>query len=99
VTAKAARRVVVLGAATSAGTHHAGQERAPDALRAAGFVDALLAAGLPVTDAGNIAGEVFRPDRSGAPARNAPATARVARAVADAVTGTLTAGLGVPQAS
>ncbi|HSZ41875.1 MAG TPA: arginase family protein [Trebonia sp.] len=85
MTADTARRVIVLGAATSAGTHHAGQERAPDALRAAGFTDALTAAGLLVHDAGNVAGEVFRPDRSGAPARNAAATARVARAVADAV--------------
>ena len=38
-----ARRVTVLGAATSAGTHHAGQERAPDALRAGGLVKRLEA--------------------------------------------------------
>lgn len=30
--------VTVIGAATSVGSHHAGQEHAPAALRAAGFV-------------------------------------------------------------
>ncbi len=50
----AARRVAVIGAATSAGSHHAGQERAPAALRAAGFVTRLADAGLDVTDAGDV---------------------------------------------
>jgi arginase len=80
-----ARQVIVLGAATSAGTHHAGQERAPDALRAGGFVEALAAAGLRVTDVGNVVHEVFQADRSGGTARNVSATVRAARAVADAV--------------
>jgi arginase len=79
------RRLVVLGAATSAGTHHAGQERAPEALRAAGFVRHLKAAGLAVTDLGDIVRETFRVDRSGAPARNEAAVVRTAGAVADAV--------------
>jgi len=79
------RRVRVLGAATSAGTHHAGQERAPDALRAGGFVRRLEAAGLAVTDLGNLAHETFRVDRTGGPVRNAAATTRAARAIADAV--------------
>jgi arginase len=61
--------VRVLGAATSAGTHHAGQERAPDALRAGGFV----------------VRETFRADRTGAAARNEAATTRAAHAVAAAV--------------
>ena len=80
-----ARQVIVLGAATSAGTHHAGQERAPAALRAGGFVPLLEAAGLAVTDLGDVARETFRVDRSGAPARNEAATARAATAVANAV--------------
>jgi arginase len=79
------RRVRVLGAATSAGTHHAGQERAPDALRAGGFVQRLEAAGLVVTDLGNVARDTFRVDRTGGPVRNAAATTSAARAVADAV--------------
>lgn len=82
---EAMKQVRVVGAATSAGTHHAGQERAPDALREGGFVERLTAAGLAVTDAGNIVRETFRVDRSGAAARNAAATVRAARAVADAV--------------
>ncbi len=36
---------VVIGVPSSAGAHHAGQERAPDALRAAGLLDRLAAAG------------------------------------------------------
>lgn len=79
------RRVIVLGAATSAGTHHAGQDLAPDALRAAGFTGALAAAGVDVADAGNVVHQVFRPDRSGRAARNEAAAVRAARAVADAV--------------
>jgi arginase len=80
-----ARRVTVLGAATSAGTHHAGQERAPDALRAGGFVERLKAAGLTVTDLGNVVCETFRVDAGHGPARNMTATVRAARSVADAV--------------
>jgi arginase len=79
------RQVIVLGAATSAGTHHAGQERAPGALREGGFVDVIAAAGLRVTDVGDVVHEVFRADRSSATARNAGATMRVARSVAEAV--------------
>jgi arginase len=82
-----ARRVTVLGAATSAGTHHAGQERAPDALRAGGLVDRLEAGGLVVTDIGTIVRETFRVDAGHGPARNVTATVRAARTVADVVEG------------
>jgi arginase len=79
------RQVIVLGAATSAGTHHAGQERAPGALRAGGFIDAIAAAGLRVADLGDVVHEVFRVDRPSGTARNVGATVRAARAVAEAV--------------
>jgi len=79
------RRVAVMGAATSAGTHHAGQERAPAAMRAAGFVDRLRAAGLVVDDRGDAVHEVFVADEMAARARNLAAVVRVARTVADAV--------------
>jgi arginase len=79
------RRVTLIGAATSAGTHHAGQEQAPDALRAAGFPERLIRAGLSVTDHGNVVEETFQVDASGGPTRNEAATVRAARAVADAV--------------
>jgi arginase len=78
------RRVILAGAATSAGTHHAGQERAPGALRAAGFGRRLDAAGLAVTDLGDVVQEMFRVDHSGAP-RNEAAVVRAAGAIADVV--------------
>ncbi|BEP12878.1 arginase family protein [Acidothermaceae bacterium B102] len=75
----------VIGVPTSAGAHHAGQERAPAALRAHGLVERLVAAGLDVVDVGDVAGEAFRPDDAHASARNLAAVVRVAGAVADAV--------------
>jgi arginase len=83
---------VVIGVPTSAGAHHAGQDRAPDALRAAGLIGRLQAAGLAVTDAGNVTGGLFAVDREHPHARNLDAVVRVAREVADAVAGHLAAG-------
>jgi arginase len=83
------RQLVVIGAATSAGTHHAGQEQAPGAMRAAGFVDRLRAAGLAVEDRGDVVREVFVADEMESQARNLAAVVRVARAVAGAVAGAL----------
>jgi arginase len=80
-----ARPVTIIGAATSAGTHHAGQERAPDALRAGGFIERLVRAGHTVTDLGNNVRQTFRVDTGHGPARNVTATVRAARAVADEV--------------
>ena len=79
------RRVAILGAATSAGTHHAGQERAPDALRARGLGSRLEAAGLTVSDRGDVVQDIFQVDRSGSAARNHDAVVRAAGVVADAV--------------
>ena len=56
-----ARRFTVLGVPTTAGSHSAGQERAPAALRAAGLVDRLRAAGADVEDAGDLATRRHRP--------------------------------------
>jgi arginase len=78
-------RVVVIGVASSAGTHHAGQDQAPAALRAGGFVERLRAAGVAVEDRGDLLHEVFVADEMGSTARNLDAVVRVARAVADAV--------------
>jgi len=77
----------LIGVPTSAGAHHAGQERAPAALRAAGLVSRLRAAGVSVTDAGDLPGSVFAVDHSHPKARNLAAVAKVTREVADAVTG------------
>ena len=75
----------MIGVPTSAGAHHAGQELAPDALRAAGLADQLHEAGLTVTDAGNLAESVFAPDQKAPAARNLAAVTRVAIDVAEAV--------------
>jgi arginase len=84
--------VTVIGAATSAGSHHAGQEHAPAALRAAGFVTRLTDAGLDVTDLGDVVTAAFTPDVVTAAARSLPEVVRVAGAVADAVAAALAAG-------
>jgi arginase len=78
---------VMIGVPSSAGAHHAGQERAPDALRAAGLAQRLGVAGEPVLDVGNLPGAAFAVDRDHPGSRNLPAVVRVARQVADAVAG------------
>jgi arginase len=75
----------MIGVPTSAGAHYAGQELAPDAIRAAGLTERLRAAGLVVTDAGNLLGSVFATDRSSPTARNLAAVTKVAAEVADSV--------------
>ena len=84
--------VTVIGAATSAGSHHAGQEHAPAALRAAGFVTRLADAGLDVTDLGDVVTATFTPDTVEATARSLPEVVRVAGVVADAVAAALAGG-------
>jgi arginase len=79
------REWVVLGVPTSAGAHHAGQDRAPEALRRRGLLARLESAGLRVVDAGDVAGEVWAPDAFEAVVRNVEAVVRVALAVAAAV--------------
>jgi arginase len=86
---------VMIGVPTSAGAHHAGQELAPDALRAAGLPDQLQEAGLTVTDAGNLAEAVFAADREAPAARNLAAVTKVAAEVADSVA-TIVATGGLP---
>jgi arginase len=78
-------RIAIIGVPTSAGAHHAGQDRAPAALRAAGFVRRLEAAGLDVQDRGDLPATPFGPDGPGSTARNLAAVVAVARRVADAV--------------
>jgi arginase len=77
--------LVVIGVASSAGTHHAGQELAPQALREAGLLDRLRSAGLSVDDLGDMVTEVFAVDHGEPTRRNLRAVVHVARAVADLV--------------
>jgi arginase len=84
--------MVIIGVPSSAGAHHAGQERAPRALREAGLAGRLQAAGLAVDDAGDLPGATFAVDHDHPGCRNLPAVVRVAREVADAVEGALDSG-------
>jgi arginase len=83
---------VLIGVPTSAGAHHAGQDRAPAALRAAGMLDRLQAAGVRISDAGDLPESIFVVDHEHPRARNLAAVVSVARTVADAVATQVAAG-------
>src|SRR5262245_44695331 len=85
---------VAIGVPTSAGAHHAGQDRAPAALRAAGLIDELRAAGESVHDAGDLSVSLFAVDHQHPRARNLAAVVRVAQQVADWVADHLASGSG-----
>src|SRR5579864_2430413 len=65
------KSIALLGAPTSAAGLGAGQEGAPAALRSAGLVERLAAAGFQVTDHGDCAPRVYKPDDEHPRARNA----------------------------
>ena len=65
------KSIALLGAPTSAAGLGAGQEGAPAALRSAGLVERLTAAGFQVTDYGDCAPRVYKPDDEHPRARNA----------------------------
>jgi arginase len=79
------RDLTVLGVPTTAGSHHAGQENAPAALRAAGLLDALRAAGLDVHDAGDLAVRRHRPTPPVDGVRDLPRVLEMVAEVADRV--------------
>lgn len=56
-------RLSLIGFPDSVGSYAAGQEQAPAALRAAGLVEALVAAGLEVHDDGDLPVRTWKPDR------------------------------------
>lgn len=66
------KNIVLLGAPTSAAGLAGGQEGAPSALRSAGLIDALARTGFQVTDAGDCAPRVYKPDDEHPRARNVP---------------------------
>ncbi len=73
--AKIARQpnhLVILGAPTSAAAMSLGHEGAPKALRSAGLVPGLEAAGYQVTDQGDDTPQLFQPDEDSPRARNVP---------------------------
>lgn len=83
---KSVQKLAVIGAPTSAGAYAPGQEKAPDALRAAGLLARLAAAGLACTDHGNVPGFRWEADRPSPRAMNVAQVAAVARRVAAEVT-------------
>ena len=65
-------RIALLGAPTSAAALEAGAERAPAALRAAGLIERLRAAGYEVNDMGDDPVQLYQPDEVSPRARNVP---------------------------
>jgi arginase len=86
------RRLDIIGAPSSAGAYAPGQERAPEALRAAGLPASLRERGIAVNDRGDVPGFRWRVDRANPRAMNAEAVAGVARAVANRVAESLAEG-------
>ncbi len=86
------REWALVGVPSSAGAHHAGQDRAPAALRAAGLVTRLRAGGLTLEDRGDLPEAPFCLDRGHPGARNLAAVVRVARQVSHAVASVLADG-------
>lgn len=74
--------LAVIGAPSSAGAYAPGQEKAPQALRAAGLVDKMRALAVMVEDRGDVPGFRWRADPASPRAMNVAAAARVARATA-----------------
>lgn len=67
------KKIALIGACSSAAAFSPGTEKAPAALRAAGLVDKLRAAGLEVTDLGDCPPRMFADDEEHRRARNLPA--------------------------
>lgn len=88
-----ARSFGLIGAPSSAGAYAPGQEDAPGALRDAGLVSRLQAAGCTVVDLGDTPRYRWRPDRDQPRAMNAAAVVTTAHAVADLVSEALDRGL------
>jgi len=78
-----AKAVALLGVPSSVGTHGPGQEKAPAALRAAGLVRRLEAAGVTVIDHGDLPTAMFRTDPKRRTRQNLDAVVEVTRAVAE----------------
>lgn len=85
-------RLDIIGAPSSAGAYSPGQERAPEAIRAAGLLAFLAERGVAVVDRGDVPGFRWRSDRANPRAMNAEAAAGVARAVAGRVAESLAEG-------
>jgi arginase len=79
------RRLDIIGAPSSAGAYAPGQERAPEAIRAAGLLAKLAEQGIDFLDRGDVPGFRWRVDRANPSAMNVDAVAGVVGAVRDIV--------------
>jgi arginase len=86
-------RTALIGVPTSAGTHGPGQERAPFALRRAGLVRGLEAAGIVVHDEGDLPLAMYRAAVPDPRQRDLDGVVGVARRVADRVAEALGRGM------
>ena len=75
------KKVALIGVPTSAGSHGPGAERAPAALRAAGLVARLEAAGFEVADHGDTPTFLYQPDEEHPRARNTDAVVQAMSAL------------------
>lgn len=75
-------RFELIGVPTSAGAHGPGQEKAPAALRHAGLIEALRAAGLDLEDGGDLPVTRFQPDPGHRQQQNVDKVTAVATQVA-----------------
>lgn len=89
------RRLDIIGAPSSAGAYAPGQERAPDAIRAAGLLARLGERGIEVVDRGDVPGFRWRVDHANPRAMNTEAAAGVALAVRDRVRDSLAEGAAI----
>ena len=83
------RTIGVIGAPSSAGAYAPGQERAPQALRAAGLLGDLTDRGVAIHDRGDTPFRRWSPDRRSPRAQNLEAVARTVDAVTEAVAAAL----------
>jgi len=75
--------IFILGVPSSAASYAAGQDLAPSALRSAGLLTRLAAAGLEVRDEGDLPHQIWKPDREHPLAQNADQATASVRELAD----------------
>jgi arginase len=92
-TGRGRRRMGLLGVPTSAGSHNAGQDQAPAALRAAGLARRLAAHGVDIEDFGDLPVARHRPAEPIGGVRDLARVAAVAAEAADRVAAIRAAGL------
>src|SRR5215510_5131417 len=85
-------RLGLLGAPTSMASFAPGQEKAPRALREAGLLDALTAAGIEIADHGDLPMRRWRPDRTNPRAQNIQAVVEDVAGVRDRIGHIIAAG-------